>query len=127
MTNQFSPATLRTLSRFRGSLVLCLALCSVELGLSRSAHAATFTTFDAPGATATFPQSINPAGEIAGYYVDASFVWHGFLRAPDGTFTTFDAPGAVFGTFAVSINPAGAITGFYVDASGVAHGFLRSR
>ena len=36
--------------------------------------------------------SINPAGAITGYYVDASNVYHGLVGAPDGTFTTFDAP-----------------------------------
>jgi len=38
--------------------------------------------FDAPGATSTVPQSINPAGAITGYYSDANFVYHGFLRSP---------------------------------------------
>jgi len=90
----------------------------------------TIATFYAPGATvpnATFPKSINPSGEIAGYYSDAHGT-HGFVRAPDGTFTTFDAPSAgPNGTFAVSINPRGEITGYYIDASNVAHGFLRKR
>ena len=74
-----------------------------------------------PGGTS--PSGINPAGAITGYYNDAGFLDHGFLRARDGTFTEFDAPGAV-STTPSSINPAGAITGSYWDASGV-HGFLR--
>ena len=45
------------------------------------------TTFDAPGAgtgpfQGTFPLSINPAGVIAGTYIDSGFVAHGFLRTP---------------------------------------------
>jgi len=101
---------------------------------------ATFNTFEAPGAdttagsfNGTFAFSINSAGAIAGEYVDASSVSHGFLRARDGTFTTFEAPGAdttagsFNGTFAFSINSAGAIAGEYVDASSVSHGFLRAR
>jgi hypothetical protein len=31
---------------------------------------------------------------IAGDYADASFVFHGFVRAANGTITTFDAPDA---------------------------------
>jgi hypothetical protein len=66
----------------------------------------------------------------AGYYNDASGVFHGFLRTPDGAITTFDVPGAGTGpgqgTFAGNINPAQAIAGRYVDASGVSHGFLRA-
>src|SRR5262249_38941473 len=74
--------------------------------------------------------SINPAGATAGYYNDASNVFHGFLRTPGGAITTFDIPGAGTGpgegTFAGNINPAEAIAGRYVDASDVAHGFLRA-
>jgi hypothetical protein len=44
----------------------------------------TITTFDAPGAgtglfQGTIPSGINPAGAIVGYYLDASYVFHGFL------------------------------------------------
>ena len=54
----------------------------------------TLTTFDPPGsATVTYTFSINPAGAIAGEYLDydadGKSVVHGFLRAPDGTFTIF--------------------------------------
>ncbi|MGA2072901.1 MAG: hypothetical protein ABSH52_05290 [Terriglobia bacterium] len=92
-----------------------------------------FTNFDPPGAMFIAPASIDPAGEVAGYYGDANYVDHGFLRATDGALTTFDAPGAGIGTnfnqgtLAKGINPAGVITGYYVDASNVAHGFLRAR
>jgi hypothetical protein len=88
-----------------------------------------FTTFDAPGGSSTFANSINPAGAIAGYYdvFTTSIVFHGFLRAADGTITTFDAPAALY-TFASgnSINPEGTISGNYYDASFVSHGFLRA-
>jgi hypothetical protein len=40
------------------------------------------TDFNAPGALATFPSAINPAGAITGPYIDANFVQHGFLRLP---------------------------------------------
>jgi predicted membrane protein len=72
---------------------------------------------------------INPAGVIAGDYADASFVFHGFVRAANGTIITFDAPGAGTGpgqgTSAFGINPAGVIEGQYTDASNVPHGFVR--
>jgi len=92
----------------------------------------TFVTFDAPGAVnGTNPASINPAGAIAGSYVDASNVLHGYVRAPGGAITTFDAPGAGTGLFQgtspLSINAPGAIVGDTLDASNVYHGFLRAR
>jgi hypothetical protein len=94
------------------------------------------TAFDAQGAgtapgEGTFPTAINAAGEITGFYWDASSVTHGFLRDPDGSFTEFDVPGAGTGSFQgtspSAINPRGEITGYYYDANGVVHGFLRDR
>ena len=99
----------------------------------------TFTTFDAPNAgtgpgqgTFVFTGScLNPAGAIAAASLDASDVYHGILRAPDGTMTTFDAPGAgtgpFQGTLPLGINQAGTIEGNYVDASDVNHGFCAPR
>jgi uncharacterized membrane protein len=97
----------------------------------------TISTFDAPGGVnGTLPGGatvneggpcIDPAGAITGTYLDASNVYHGFLRARNGTFTTFDVPGAVNGTNGQAINPNGAIMGYHFEASGGAHGFLRDR
>lgn len=49
----------------------------------------TFRTFQAPGAdttpgdyNGTFPVSINDFGVVAGYYIDANNVYHGFLLLP---------------------------------------------
>ncbi|MGC2764927.1 MAG: hypothetical protein WB607_05435, partial [Candidatus Acidiferrum sp.] len=95
----------------------------------------TFTTFEAPGAgksnsqgTITF--NINTAGDITGTYIDASNVYHGFVRAANGTITTFEVRGAGTGahqgTIAISINTAGDITRTYVDASYVYHRFVRA-
>src|SRR6266496_2195431 len=98
----------------------------------------TITTFDAPNAgtgpgQGTFVFTgfcLNPAGAIAGSSLDASDVYHGFLRAPDGTITTFDVPGAgtgpFQGTLPLGINEAGTIEGFYLDSSDVNHGFVRA-
>jgi hypothetical protein len=111
-----------------------------------------FTTFD-PGPipnpplasiTITFPQAINPAGEITGTYTDANGS-HIFLRAQNGTITTFDPPvppappgGTVTGpSFGqpyknplMGINPAGVFTGWYnvsvTDSMGNSTGFTHS-
>src|SRR4029077_3755314 len=66
-------------------------------------------------------------GAITGYYLDANFSSHGFLRSPDGTLTTVDFPGGV-GTAGASINLSGTITGYYFGAVSpfVIYGFVRS-
>jgi hypothetical protein len=79
-----------------------------------------FATFDAPGAVnGTIPASINPNGTIAGYFYDANFVDHGFVRTPGGGVATFN------GTQANAINAQGAIAGTYFDANFGLHGFVR--
>jgi len=57
-------------------------------GFSRSPDGK-FTTFDAPGEgtvvgswQGTYPNDINLEGAITGWYIDASNVYHGFLRIP---------------------------------------------
>jgi hypothetical protein len=116
-------------------LALCLALCRLGVGLPAYGQQGTFITFDAPGAgtgagQGTYPVNINPAGVVAGWYIDANEVAHGFLRASDDTISTFDAPGAgtsaFEGTYVHAINSAGVITGDYYDANFVDHGFVRA-
>jgi hypothetical protein len=73
---------------------------------------------------------INPAGAVTGAYLDASNVFHGFVRDPFGVIITFNVldagTGSGQGTIGGSgINPAGAVTGEYLDASNVFHGFVR--
>lgn len=67
---------------------------------------------------------------IVGYYLDASFASHGFVRAANGTVSTIDVPGAgtgfFQGTVANAINQAGVITGSSVDANYGQHGFVRA-
>jgi hypothetical protein len=86
-----------------------------------------------PGAVATFAAQINPAGVIAGDYLDASNVSHAYVRASDGNITSFDAPGAGTGAFQGTmtgfvdcINSKGAMTGYVNDASNVFHGYVRA-
>jgi len=116
--------------------ILCLCLTFVLATPARpQGSVGTFTTFDVPGAGTGVLQgtggvSINAAGDIAGIYIVAPNVAHGFVRAADGTITTFDAPNAGTGmnqgTFPISINTAGVIVGMYSNASNVYHGFVRA-
>ncbi len=118
-----------------------VALCTLALNAAASAGEPKITVLDAPGAGTGSNQGtgcfgctfgLNQWGAIAGTYLDANNVYHGFLRSPEGKFTTFEAPGAdttsgsYNGTFAQSINDWGAIAGYYADATGLAHGFVRS-
>ena len=126
------------------TLPRCTAMALwVALALSVRLSAQTITTFDAPGAgtgffQGTFVNSMNPAGTIAGFYTDANYVVHGFLRAKDGAITAVDPPGSAWSNlFApgdnnsqlpVAISPIGnAIAGYFYDANFAAHGFLRSK
>ncbi len=120
----------------RATIAGCVCLlCAVCARAQQPESSATIITFDAPGASrapyqGTFATSINGAGIIAGYYIDANAVSHGFVRASDGAMTTFDAPeagtGAGQGTFALSINAAGAIAGYYITAQNVARALIRT-
>ncbi len=73
---------------------------------------------------------LNNSGAVTATYLDANYVFHGFLRSPNGTFITFDAPGADLtpgdfnGTVPGSINESGVITGYYFDSNFVPHGFV---
>ena len=106
---------------------------SVNHGFVRSPDGK-FTTFDAPGAgtgsyegTGCFsdcPVSLNDWGAITGVYIDTNFVYHGYLRSPEGKIVTVDPIGSTF-TFPDGINDLGVTTGYYVDTNNVYHGFLR--
>jgi hypothetical protein len=99
----------------------------VSFTLARLVTAASFTTFDAPGAVnGTYPSGINPAGVTVGTFYDVNFVGHGFLRDRGGSITTFDVPNAVNGTYPSGINTAGVVIGTFYDVDFVGHGFLRA-
>ena len=85
-------------------------------------------TFDVPNATVTYPTGINSAGQITGYYQDATST-HGFVRDRKGAVVAFDPPGSNY-TFPTSITSEGQITGYYANLNAtsppiVYHGFLR--
>ena len=75
----------------------------------------------------TLLTSINNIGQIVGYYIDSSGVYHGISNV-SGSFVTSDDPhagtAAGEGTTPTSINSAGQIVGYYIDSSHVAHGFI---
>src|ERR1700683_287256 len=98
----------------------------------------TLVSFDAPGAgdaqfagEGTIVTSVNDFGVIAGEYLDANQVFHGFVRSAAGTFVAFEAPGAGTtkgsgnGTLPEHINAVGTVTGYYRDAADVYHAFVR--
>jgi hypothetical protein len=68
-----------------------------------------------PGAPETQAISNNNKGDIAGYYLDSSGVYHGFLLN-GATYTSIDVPGAV-GTWAFGINDSDDIVGYYCMTS----------
>jgi probable HAF family extracellular repeat protein len=79
----------------------------------------------------TVPWYINLEGTVSGFYIDGSYLYHGFLRTPDGKIITFDAPGAGTispgaGTAAYGINIWGTITGNVTEDSYATHGFVRA-
>lgn len=113
---------------------------SVIRGFLRSPQGK-LTTFEAPGAGTGSGQGtgspgtsvgLNVFGTTAGYYIDANYVVHGYLRSPAGEFTTFDAPGegpggvGCYSDCSVGLNDWGAVTGSFLDANNVIHGFVRS-
>jgi hypothetical protein len=83
--------------------------------------AGTITTFDVPGAGATYAGGIS-AGEVAGTY-DASGHSHGFIRDAAGNFTLFDAPDSI-NTFVYGFNDGRAV-GSFLGNDGIDHGFVR--
>ena len=107
---------------------------SVNHGFLRSPDGK-ITTFDAPGAgtgiyqgtgcPSDCPVSLNDWGAITGVYIDANYVFHGYLRSPEGKIATVDPLGST-GTVPSSINDFGIITGDYLDANNVYHSFVRT-
>ena len=133
-------------------LMVVLLACFVLIGWPQALAASKYKiiTYDPivpPGGwipyQGTQAPGINSQGTIVGFYSDSLFVYHAFLRAPDGTITVFDAPDAGTqsvagfvptplgvlggqGTYATAINDDGAIAGFYVDIANTLHAFLRT-
>jgi hypothetical protein len=69
-------------------LLLAVAATAQQRGITESPGSEpSFTTFEAPGSgtgasQGTIPFSISTAGDITGTCLDASYVYHGFVRTP---------------------------------------------
>src|SRR5215471_6335252 len=96
----------------RASVCLCLGAFVFAPGVFCQTYVGIIASGNGSIAHDTFPTGINKQGEIAGYWIDPAFAFHGFVRAADGTITSFDWPGGI-STVAESINDAGAIAGYY--------------
>jgi hypothetical protein len=124
----------KQMKSFRGALTVQIGVALAFIALARVSNAQSIETFDAPGATDTYPQAINELGRMTGYFSDSSRRYHAFVRSPFGTLSTFDAPNAASdgqstGTFAVAINALGQIVGTVYGLDGEnlsARGFVRS-
>ena len=136
----------KSLTLFTAMIVFVALATPVSLGAQdiQNSHHAKFITFDAPGAGSTtglsywgnpqgtYASFINPAGVIVGAYADKNWLYHGFVRYPDGSFKKIDVPGAAkvapvstyYGTIVFGINLNGTIVGQYEDASSFFHGFV---
>ena len=131
------PLDINSSSADVGALVSGLLGQQIELSQSfvRDPMTGTYTVFGPPvtGIQTSQALSINDGGTIVGYYLDANFIRHGYIRAADGGFVTFDDPDAAQlrvsnineGTLPRRINASGTIVGVFSDAAGMSHGFLR--
>lgn len=110
-------------NRLHNGAGMLATLCMLSIaGPAAPAVAASFTTFDVAGATATVPLAINDGGSVAGYYVLQSGQY-GFVRHPDGTIDSFGRTGMTF-NWPWSLNRHGAIVGYYLRGRR-SHGFRR--
>ena len=94
--------------------------CAIRCGKRRAGGT---DSFEGTGCFSDCPVSLNDFGAVTGIYIDSNFVYHGYLRTPDGKITTVDPPGST-GTLPYGINDSGAITGYFFDANNVVHGFV---
>ena len=72
------------------------------------------SSFDVPGAQATYPLALAANGTISGTYSNDHS--HGFILTKNGAFTSFDAPGDIYTPFT---SPVAFGKNFYVSPSGV--------
>lgn len=96
------------------SSLLCGA-CVALLAASPAASGTLIPVPAFPGATTTNVSDINDNLEIAGSYIDAGGIEHGFFGTLGGDYTSFDYPGASSGTEARSINDQGYVLGYAPD------------
>jgi uncharacterized membrane protein len=84
-----------------------------------------YRRFDAPDASGlTIAWGLNNSGIAVGVYADREFIYHGFVRRPDGTISRFDVPGSPY-TQLMGLNDRGDIVGLYQDSAGAIRGFCQ--
>jgi len=106
--------------------LLLASVCAALVTASAPAVAKrVYVTFDFPGASQTLAFVVNRNVEVAGDWIDADQVEHGYLRAADGTISSIDAPGAMY-TEVGDMNDSQLVVGGFVDQSNALHGFLRA-
>jgi len=100
--------------------LLCLVLVIMSYGFAFGQG--TYTQIDPPGSIMTLCFGIDSAGDIVGYYEDASFVNHGFIFSL-GSYITVDYPENT-STYLSGINDSGQIVGGAGTGNGPEFGFL---
>src|SRR5436189_1707219 len=118
MNNQFDELTkslTQSVTRRAALKKFGVGLAGMALaffGLASHAVAApTFVTLDYPGAVFTAADDINANGQISGWYIDPSGVFHGFVL-DNGLYTSIDFPGAGH-TSVLGLNALGDVVGAY--------------
>src|ERR1700683_5230468 len=102
--------------------ILAASACVLSFALAAPANAKpTYTTFDPPGSTYTGPVGINNSNLIAGIWLDAGQIPHGFVRASDGTISTFDPQTSTY-TVSTGLNDNGQVVGYFDDSNHLEHG-----
>ncbi len=85
-----------------------------------------FTSYDAPGATNTYIESVNDSADFAGNYQPPSGPFSEGFVSLGGIFNTIEIPEAS-GTLVGGINNQGKVTGIYLENDFLTgHGFLRA-
>jgi hypothetical protein len=103
-------------------VVLSLAVfLFASLPLALALAQGTYTQIDVPGSILTYVTGIDTAGDVVGFYEDASRINHGFLLS-SGTYTTIDYPGATQNTYLYGMNNSGQIVG--ITRGSISVGFL---
>jgi hypothetical protein len=85
-----------------------------------------FTTIDltSVGAAQSWAFSINTRTDIAGTFIDAAGMQHGYVHHADGRIETLDFPGGN-NTQGYGVNDRGTVIGLYNDAQDVSHAYAR--
>jgi hypothetical protein len=113
------PLGIKNVGDFVGNVILSDGSSPAFLSLSGNV-----SMFSVPDATATLAYSLNSLQQATDYYIDATGVTHGCLRATDGTLTFPIDPAGSTGTVLFGNNDLNWVVGRYSDSTGVTHGLF---